>query len=231
VETPALSEKDADEYAQNLRNLGYLSGSESTKLAPTGGTGPGLTDGGWNNLGVYERERGNYAAAEAAFRKALEMRPTYQSPQFNLAVLYRMRGEDKLAVEWLFKSIQAGHAEPENTILSWFGEFDDNKKPAAAAEVLERGTRAYPADERIGRELGLLRFKAKDCQGAYAAVERFEAGSNDPDTINAVALFKTCLGRRDDAVALFQKSLRIKPGQPGVIQSLNLLEQAPHSVQ
>ncbi len=231
VEAVALSEKDADEYAQSLRNLGYLSGSEPTKLAPTGGSGPGLTDGGWNNLGVFERERGNYAAAEAAFRKALESRPTYQSPQFNLAVLYRMRGEDRLAVDWLFRSLQAGHAEPENTILSWFGEYDDNKKRAAAADVLERGARAYPADERIGRELGLLRFQAKDCQGAYAAVERFEAGSNDPDTINAIALFSTCLGRRQEAVALFQKSLRIKPGQPGVIQSLNLLEQAPPSVQ
>jgi predicted AlkP superfamily phosphohydrolase/phosphomutase/Tfp pilus assembly protein PilF len=231
VEMAALSEKDADEYAQSLRNLGYLSGSEPTKLAPTGGTRPGLTEGGWNNLGLFEREAGNYAAAEAAFRKALESRPGYHSPQFNMAVLYRLRGEDKLAIEWLFRSLQAGHAEPENTVLSWFGEYDDKKKLAAAAEVLERGARAYPADERIGRELGLLRFEAKDCAGASAAVERFESGSNDPDTINAIALFKTCLGRREEAVALFQKSLRIKPGQPGVVQSLNLLEQALHSVQ
>jgi hypothetical protein len=58
-------------------------------------------------------------------------------------------------------------------------------------------------------------------------VARFEASSQDPDTLNAIALFQTCLGRREEALALFEKSLRLKPGQAGVIQSLNLLQQAP----
>ena len=56
---------------------------------------------------------------------------------------------------------------------------------------------------------------------------RFEPSSQDPDTLNAIALFQTCLGRRDEALALFEKSLRLKPGQPGVIRSLNLLKQGP----
>ena len=226
VQAEAMSDKDADEYAKNLRNLGYLSGSEPTKLAPTGGSRPGLTDGGWNNLGVYLRENSkDLKAAEAAFRKALELRPGYASPQFNLAVLCRSRGQDPEAIDWLFRSLAAGHADPEGTVLRWFGEYDDAGKTARAREVLERGTGAYPADERIGRELGLVRFEAKDCEGALVAVERFEPSTRDPDTLNALALFKTCLGRRDEALALFQKSLRIKPGQPGVQQSLNLLQQ------
>jgi len=226
VQAEAMSDKDADEYAKNLRNLGYLSGSEPTKLAPTGGTRPGLTDGGWNNLGVYLRENSkDLKAAEAAFRKALELRPGYASPQFNLAVLCRSRGQDAEAIDWLFGSLAAGHADPEGTVLRWFGEYDDAGKAARAREVLERGTTAYPADERIGRELGLVRFQAKDCEGALQAVERFEPSTKAPDTLNALALFKTCLGRRDEALALFQKSLRIKPGQPGVQQSLNLLQQ------
>jgi tetratricopeptide (TPR) repeat protein len=227
VRSEAMSARDADEYANNLRNLGYLSGSEPTKLEPTGGERPGLTEGGWNNLGIYLRETGNYAPAEAAFQKALQLRPVYASPQFNLAVLYRATGQDRKAIDWLFKSLVAGHAEPEVTILRWFGEYDDAKKPAMAREVLERGTRAYPADERIGRELGLMRFKARDCPGALEAVQSFENTSQDADTLNAIALFETCLGRRDEARALFEKSLRLKPGQPGVIQSLNLLQQAP----
>lgn len=32
------------------------------------------------------------------------------------------------------------------------------------------------------------------------------------------------LGRRDQAVALFQRSLALRPDQPGVIPSLNLLQ-------
>ena len=153
------------------------------------------------------------------------MRPGYASPQFNLAVLCRSRGQDAEAIDWLFGSLAAGHADPEGTVLRWFGEYDDAGKAARAREVLERGTTAYPADEGSASELGLVRFQAKDCEGALVAVERFEPSTKDPDTLNALALFKTCLGRRDEALALFQKSLRIKPGQPGVQQSLNLLQQ------
>ena len=53
-------------------------------------TRPGMTEGGWNNLGLYLRENTkDLAAAEAAFEKSLALRPDYHSPQFNLAVLYR----------------------------------------------------------------------------------------------------------------------------------------------
>ena len=227
VQAEAMSANDADEYAKNLRNLGYLSGSEPTKFAPTGGARPGLTDGGWNNLGVFEREGKNYGAAEIAFHKALELRPGYSSPQYNMAVLYRARGQDTLAVEWLFRSLATGHADPVGTVLRWFGEYDESGKRGPARDILERGARAYPADERISLNLGLYRFQAKDCEGALDVVKTFEATTQDPDTLNAIALFKTCLGRREEAEALFEKSLRMKPGQPGVIQSLQLLRQAP----
>ena len=228
VQAEAMSDKEASDYAQRLRNLGYLSGSEPEKLAPSGGERPGLTEGGWNNLGVYLRESSkDLGAAEAAFRKALELRPGYASPQFNLAVLCRIRGQDRQAVDWLFQSLASGHADPEGTVLQWFGEYTDKGKAGPARDVLERGARAYPANEIIGRELGILRFQDRDCPGALDTVARFEASSQQPDTINAIALFKTCLGRRDEATALFEKSLRLKPGQPGVIQSLNLLKQGP----
>ncbi len=228
VQAEAMSDKEASDYAQRLRNLGYLSGSEPEKLAPSGGERPGLTEGGWNNLGVYLRENSkDLSAAEAAFRKALELRPGYASPEFNLAVLYRIRGQDEKALDWLFQSLAGGHADPQGTVLQWFGEYTGRGKAGPAREVLERGARAYPENEKIGRELGILRFQARDCTGALETVARFEPTSQDPDTLNAIALFETCLGRRDEALALFEKSLRIKPGQPGVIQSLNLLKQGP----
>jgi Flp pilus assembly protein TadD len=228
IQAEALSDKDANEYAQRLRSLGYLSGGEPERVAPSGGDRPGLTEGGWNNLGVYFRERGtDLPAAEAAFQKALAMRPSYASPQFNLAVLYRTRGEDRKAVDWLFRSLEAGHADPEGTALRWFGEYQDDGKAGPARSVLERAVERYPSNEVMARELGLLRFKARDCAGAAATVDRFEATSREPDTLNAIGLFQTCLGNRDKALAVFQKSLALKPGQPGVIQSLNLLEKAP----
>jgi predicted AlkP superfamily phosphohydrolase/phosphomutase len=229
VEAAELSEKQASEYAQQLRSLGYLSGGEPAKLAPTGGDRPGLTEGGWNNLGLYLRENTHdLAAAETAFQKALALRPAYSSPQFNLAVLNRERGKDALALDWLFRSLTAGHADPEGTILNWYEEYREKKKDGPAREVLERGARAYPDNERLSGALAILLFKSKrDCPGAWGALSRFETTTRTPETLNVLGLIKTCLGRRDEAIALFQKSLSINPEQPGVVQSLNVLQRAP----
>jgi tetratricopeptide (TPR) repeat protein len=222
------SAKDADEYAARLRALGYLSGGEPETVATEGGDRPGLTEGGWNNLGIYMRDtRKDLPQAEAAFHKALSLRPSYASPVFNLAVLYRERGEDAKAIDWLMKSFQAGHADPEGTAIRWFDDYQRDGKSQRAREVLARAAAAYPQSEAIARELGLLRFKARDCEGAREAVARFEATTQNADTLNTLALFDTCLGRRDEAVALFRRSLEIKPGQAGVIESLNLLQKAP----
>jgi predicted AlkP superfamily phosphohydrolase/phosphomutase len=225
VEAAAMSEKEVSEYAQRLRALGYLSGGEPEKLAPSGGDRPGMTEGAWNNLGLYLRDNTkDLAGAEAAFRKALELRPGYASPEFNLAILYRDRGDDRRAIDGFFQSLSFGHADPDGTVLQWYGYYQEKGKDEAAREVLERGARAYPASEPIAVELGLSRFRAKDCAGAYEAVSRFEASTRDTRTLNAAALFQTCLGRPEAALALFRRSLAIQPDQPGVVRSMNLLQ-------
>jgi tetratricopeptide (TPR) repeat protein len=135
-----------------------------------------------------------------------------------------MRGDGPKAVDWLFRSFQAGHAHPEGTILYWYVEYLDRGKTALARQLLERGARAYPGSEELARELGLVRYKSKDCPGAWDAVARFEPTTQSPDTLNSMGLFQTCLGRRDEAAALFRRSLAIKPEQPGAIQSLKVLQ-------
>ena len=225
VAAEALSEKDASEYARRLESLGYLSGSSAPKLAPTGGERPGLTEVGWNNLGVYLRDNTkDLAGAETALRKSVALAPKYATPQFNLAVLDRMRGEDRAAIDWLFRSFEAGHAEPENTILNWYVEYGDHRKAAVANELLERGALAYPGSEPIARELALQRYRAKNCPGAWNAIGRFEPSTKAPDTLNTLGLIQTCLGRRTEAAALFRRSLAIRPDQPGAVEALRVLE-------
>ncbi|HTR01922.1 MAG TPA: alkaline phosphatase family protein [Thermoanaerobaculia bacterium] len=225
IQAEGLSEKEANEYARRLQSLGYLSGSEPAKLAPTGGERPGLTEVGWNNLGVYLRDNTkDFAAAEAAFQRAMALAAQYSTPQFNLAALYRSRGQDEKAIDWLFRSFAAGHAHAEDTILNWYVGFDDRGRPGSARKLLERGALAYPQHEPIARELGLVRYHAKDCAGAREAVARFEATTQSPETLNTLALIQVCLGRRVEAAALLRKSLALKADQPGVLQSLDLLE-------
>jgi predicted AlkP superfamily phosphohydrolase/phosphomutase/Flp pilus assembly protein TadD len=225
-----LSDQQANEYARRLKSLGYLSGNEPASLAPTGGERPGMTEAAWNNLGLYLRDNTKeLAAAESAFRKAMQLAPAFGSPRFNLAVLERMRGRNREAIDWLFRSFQAGHADPEGTALRWFSEYAARGQLSWARVVLERAAGTYPTNELIGRQLGMLRFQMHDCAGAEESVARFEAVSRDPETLNALALFRACLGRKSDAVALLHRSLALKPDQPAVIQSLNRMRSSPQN--
>ena len=139
-------------------------------------------------------------------------------------MLYRARGDDRRALDWLFRSLSAGHADPEGTLLLWAAEYREKGKTGPEREVLERGARLYPDSEPVARQLALLRFRARDCAAAEAAVARFAAASQSPDTLNVLGLLSTCLGRPDAAIGFFRRSLAINPDQPGAIRSLDLLQ-------
>jgi tetratricopeptide (TPR) repeat protein len=227
VEAGAMSEKEASEYAKKLVALGYLSGSEPTRLAPSGGDRPGMTEGAWNNLGLYYYALGgakNLATAEDAYRNAIRVAPAYASPKLNLAVLQRTRGEDAAAVDGLFAAIEAGQPDAEGTILDWAVSYDVKGKTKASREILERGMRTLPDSEAVARALAVSLYQSKDCPKADALLARFEPVSKSPETLNALALVRVCLGRKDDAVALFRRSLALQPGQDTVVRSLALLE-------
>lgn len=52
-----------------------------------------------NNLGIAYRQRGDLVAAERAYRRAIQLRPDFPDPYYNLGVLYDLylnRGKDAL---------------------------------------------------------------------------------------------------------------------------------------
>jgi tetratricopeptide (TPR) repeat protein len=228
VPAEQMSEAERSEYTKKLLALGYLSGSEAKPLAPSGGDRPGMTEGAWNNLGLYERDQvRDLAAAREAFEKALALRPGYHSPMFNLAILYREKKDFADAREWLFKSFAAGHADPEKTLFDWVNWYQEHGAAAEIVPLLEKAVAQSPKNEGFARTLALYRFRRKDCNGAFGAVAPFESSTSDPDTLNVLALIETCLGKRQDAIVLLERSLALKPDQPGAIQSLNILKRAP----
>ncbi|PYQ34299.1 MAG: hypothetical protein DMF55_09790 [Acidobacteria bacterium] len=95
VAAESITAEQASEYAKKLKALGYLTGAESRPVAPAAGDRPGMTEGAWNNLGVYLRETvGDLRAAEPALLKSLELRPDYASPMFNPRCGSRRAGAD-----------------------------------------------------------------------------------------------------------------------------------------
>jgi tetratricopeptide (TPR) repeat protein len=222
-----VSAEQATEYTKKLLALGYLSPSQAKPLAPTGGDRPGLTEGAWNNLGVYYRETArSLSAAKEAFEKSLALSPDYYSPMFNLAVLFREKGDFKSAEEWLFRSLSALKSDPEPAVAGWAREYEKGGKAGAAKSLLERAARAYPDREGVARELAMLRYRARDCAGAIAALSRFEPATKDPRTLNGLALFETCLVHKEAVIRLLERSLALDPNQPDVSRTLSVLRDA-----
>ncbi|MGH9367166.1 MAG: alkaline phosphatase family protein [Thermoanaerobaculia bacterium] len=222
-----LSAEESSEYTKKLLALGYLSPGEARPLAPTGGDRPGMTEGAWNNLGTYYREtKKDLEAAKAAFEKSLELNPGYYSPMFNLAVVYRTRGDSRAAEEWLLRSLAALKADPSAAIAGWAREYQRTGKRAAARSLLDRASRTYPDNEGVARERALFLYRSKECRGAIAALSRFESSTSDPRTLNDLALFHACLPDRDGVIRLLERSLALKPDQPEVARSLEVARRA-----
>lgn len=215
------SEEESSEYARKLIALGYLSGADTQPLAPPGGDRPGLTEGAWNNLGTYLRDtRKDARGARQAFEKSLSLRPDYPAALFNLAVLERSAGRHEAAAEWLVRSVRALQTDPAPAITAWAREYEQTKKMDAARSLLLRASREFPENEEIARARGHFLHRAGDCKGALKVLSPFEGTTRQSRTVNAMALFQTCLGNRPEVVRLLERSLGIDPNQPEVARSL-----------
>lgn len=224
VAASALSAEQSSEYAKKLLALGYLSPGEARPLAASAGQRPGMTEGAWNNLGMYYREtRKDPAAARSAFEESLRLRPDYYSPMYNLAVLSREKGDTRGAEEWLFRSLAALKTDPSTAIVGWARDYERDGKAAAAGSLLGRAAKTFPDNEVVARERARLLYRSKDCRGAVRALSRFEAATSDPQTLNDLALFETCLADREAVIRLLERSLAVKPDQPEVARSLQLV--------
>jgi tetratricopeptide (TPR) repeat protein len=221
VADAAVSDAEASEYAKKLLALGYLSPGETSTLAPTGGAEPGLTEGAWNNLGAWEmKTRKDLSAAEAAFQESLRLNPDYYSPMFNLAVLYRERGDTRSAEDWLLRSLAKVRSDPSIAVVSWSREYAKAGKPAASASLLARAAAAFPDNEAVARERARFLHENKDCRGASDALAKFESTTTSPQTLNDLALYQTCLQNREAVEKLLARSLALDPNQPAVARAL-----------
>ena len=225
VAAEAVTAEKADEYVSKLIALGYLSPSDTRALAPSGGDRPGMTEGAWNNLGVYLRDtRRDLPGARSAFEKSLALAPDYYSALFNMAVLERGRGDTKSALSWFFRSVAAAGGDPAPAVLGWARDYEKAGDPRGARALLEKALHSYPANEEIARGFGVTLFRAKDCRAGVDALSRFEPATTNPSTLNVLALLHTCLGNRSEVVRLLDRSLVLNPNQPDVVRSLAAAE-------
>ncbi|HEY7112695.1 MAG TPA: alkaline phosphatase family protein [Thermoanaerobaculia bacterium] len=224
----SMSASESSEYAKKLLALGYLSPAQARPLAPAGGDRPGMTEGAWNNLGMYYLEtRHDPTDARKAFEKSLALRPDYYSPIYNLALLSRQKGDTRAAEDWLFKALAmtSASSDPAVAVGGWARDYDKAGNSAAARSLLDRAAKTWPGNEGIARDRAIFLYRNKDCRGAVAALSPFEGTTTTPQTLNALAIFETCLADRAAVERLLAKSLALNPNQPDVARSLARVRQ------
>ncbi len=145
---------------------------------------------------------------------------------FNLAVLYRERGDTRSAEDWLLKALAEGRRRSSIAVVSWAREYAKARKPAAASSLLARAASAFPDNEGIARERARFLHENKDCRGAADTLARFEGATTTPQTLNDLALYETCLQNRETVERLLTRSLALDPNQPAVARALELVKRA-----
>lgn len=132
---------------------------------------------GWVNLGVAYRRQGDHAAAEEAYRKALDLDPQTFSAYQNLASLLRLRGREKEARAYEAMLATAPNRNPYSYLtlgdISLLGGRvnEAEKLYRRAVRLDDRSVEAYAAlgklamnggDERKARKLLKKALKIKN---------------------------------------------------------------------
>ena len=118
------------------------------------------------------------------------------------------------------RSVRALRTDPAPAISAWAREYEETNKTEAARSLLLRARREFPENEEIARSHGHFLHRAGDCRQALEVLSPFEGPPARPRTVNALALFQTCLGNRPEVVRLLERSLALDPNQPDVARSL-----------
>lgn len=165
----------------------------------------------WQFLGLAYQETGRAAEGFAAYQQAFELSngaPHLARPLADLALRLE-RWPD--AAAYLAVAIEES---PEDLRLRFLhtrallfaGELD------AALGSAERTAAAAPESPDAHYQLGAVRMGRKDLAGAEAELRRaLELGPDHPAALNDLAVLLMSQGRREEAVELLERLVRIQP--------------------
>ncbi len=99
---------------------------------------------GWMNYGLTFMSKGDYAKAEEAFNKALNLLPQYSFLHINFGVLYANTGRKALAEKYFTKALLLDESNPE--CYYFFADYMyKEKRPYDARVLIEKGLKISPA--------------------------------------------------------------------------------------
>lgn len=179
----------------------------------------------WLGLGLFYAARERPAAAEAAYRRGIELDPWFVPNHANLAELLRERGEEDRARRVLRNGIEAT-GDPAlvhalGLALVRAGEAE------AALEQLARAADLAPQVARYAYVHAVALRENGDPAGAVAVLQNALARHpRDADIVHALATFLRDDGDAASALHYAEELARLRPGDPNVTSLVDELREA-----
>jgi Flp pilus assembly protein TadD len=175
------------------------------------------------NLGWLYTQRGRFAEAEAAYRTALRLQPTFVPAYVNLADLARVQGNDddgeRLVREGL--AVAPDSADLQHALGLVLVRQQRTREAVAA---LEQAARLAPENPRYSYVYAVALHSTGSPRRAIAALQQALTRSpHDRDILLALATFHRDLGDVDAAIGFAERLVAVVPHDPGAQHLLQQL--------
>ena len=180
-----------------------------------------------NQVGMWNYEQGNYAAAREEFYRALADDPQNASFACNLASAARRQGDLRTAEAMYWQAI---HIDPSHQ-PSYHGLgqlLKEQGREAEALQVVSTWAEAHPHDAGAQIELAWIERATGDTTGAEQSLYRALAASPDNSIATAqLGQLYQETGQSDRAAAMYRRSLQSNWLQPQVQSRLDAVRNSP----
>lgn len=212
----SAGERGDAEAVEKLKALGYIGAGEATSV-PAGQTGT-RTAGSYNNEGLVLRSEGKFAAAQAAFEKALEMDPNLGSALWNLSdVLGQQKKDQDRSDALLVRAFAVGAPETPRFLVERAIEYQKVGDAARSLRLLDAALAVRTDEPEAWLFRGRYRVEAGNCRGALDDFQHATAlAPAHAPAWASEGLAYLCLGDRAAARRSLARSLELDPNQPKV---------------
>ena len=170
----------------------------------------------WLNIGLIDIDQGQFEQAEAAYRAALELQPTFTQAAVNLADLYRMQGRDADGEKTLRQALDRDPRSAAAHHALGLLLIRQQRLPEALAALAE-AARLDSDNARYGYVYAVALNSAGQGEPAIQALETgLMKHPNDRDTLMALAAFQRDAGNLDAARDYARRLAKLEPENPQV---------------
>jgi tetratricopeptide (TPR) repeat protein len=145
------------------------------------------------NLGLLAAQRKDWAGAEAAYKKALEIKPDYSVAYTALSNVYLASNQPDKAAEIASKAMGAAGTDAKALFQVGYVAFNSGKY-AEAAEAFKKAEAADPNNAETQFFLGSIALSSNNLDECITRLEKYTttAAPTSPNVATAQALLQAC---------------------------------------